>query len=43
MLDKMLELIKEGFLQKGGIKGQMLKARLSYRRKQIPLRYSQAI
>lgn len=33
MLDKMIELVKEDFLKNGGIKEQMLKARLSYRRK----------
>lgn len=34
MVNKMIELVKDDFLQKGGIKEQMFKARVEYRNKQ---------
>lgn len=34
MLDKLIELVKRDFLEKGGIKEQMLRARLAYRNAQ---------
>lgn len=34
MLDKLIELVKQDFLKNGGIKEQMLRARLTYRESQ---------